>query len=82
MTTKSTQSITEFRARMWATFRANAKGKTGQQVVDALERASEKTYAAGIDHAYAGGKLNADLAEAFDLTWLTAVNIELTPRAK
>lgn len=82
MTQTQPPSVTEFRARMWAAFRSNAKGKTGPQIVDALERASEKTYAAGIDHAYAGWKLNVDLAEAFDLTWLTAVNIELTQRAK
>lgn len=70
--------LSKFHARMWETFRHNAKKKSGQDVVEALQRASEKVYAAGIDTAYAGLKLDDTLALGFDLTWLTAVNIELT----
>ena len=71
-------ALADFHGRLWFIFSQNAKGKTGPQVVAALKRASEKVYDAGIDEAYAGLPLSENLALAFDLTWLTAVNMELT----
>lgn len=67
-----------FHARMWGIFRRNAVGKTGPQIVAALKAASDKVWAAEIDAAYANMSVDETLAIAFDLTWLTAVNIELT----
>ena len=74
-----TSPISQFRDHLWKAMRGNAKGKTAEQFIDALYEASEEIWAAGIDKAYADMK-NAsliDLADAFDITWLTATSIKL-----
>jgi hypothetical protein len=73
------QDLADFRASLWKTLAINAKTLTGPQVVEALRDISDDVYHAGIDGAYTRTKVHdpRNLADAWDLTWLTALNIQL-----
>jgi hypothetical protein len=70
--------LADFRASLWKTLAVNAK-TTGQQIVRALRVISDDVYHAGIDAAYTTTKVRdaRNVADAWDLTWLTALNIKL-----
>jgi hypothetical protein len=78
------QDLADFRANLWNTLAVNAKTLTGLQVVKALRVISDDVYDAGIDAAYVTTKVRdaRNLADAWDLTWLTALNIKLTQLKK
>jgi hypothetical protein len=73
------QDLANFRASLWKTLEINARTLTGPQVVKALRDISDDVYHAGIDGAYTTTKVRdpQNLADAWDLTWLTALNIQL-----
>lgn len=73
------RDLADFRASLWTTLAENAAHLTGLQVVQALRKISDDVYYAGIDRAYVNTKVRdpQNLADAWDLTWLTALNIEL-----
>ena len=73
------QDLADFRGKLWETLTVNAKTLTGLQVVKALRVISDDVYYAGIDRAYTTTKVRdpRNLADAWDLTWLTALNIRL-----
>jgi|ERR1700728_1687547 hypothetical protein len=71
--------LADFRASLWKTLAVNAKPLTGLQVAKALQVISDDVYHAGIDAAYTTTKVRdaRNVADAWDLTWLTALNIKL-----
>jgi hypothetical protein len=71
--------IADFRANLWRAVARNAKHLTGLQVVQALREISDDIYHAGVDSAYINTKARdpRNLADAWDLTWLTALNVKL-----
>jgi hypothetical protein len=73
------RDLADFRSSLWKTLAKNAKHLTGLQVVQALREISDDIYHAGIDAAYTTTKARdpQNLADAWDLTWLTALNVEL-----
>jgi hypothetical protein len=73
------QDLADFRASLWKNLAMNAESMTGRQVVKALRDISDDVYHAGIDSAYTTTKVQdpQNIADAWDLTWLTALNIEL-----
>jgi hypothetical protein len=73
------QDLSGFRASLWKILAVYAKTLTGLQVVKALRIISDDVYHAGIDAAYATTKVHdaRNLTDAWDLTWLTALNIRL-----
>src|ERR1700730_8592799 len=73
------RDLADFRASLWKTLAKNAKGLTGLQVVQALREVSDDIYYAGIDSAYTRTEVDGpqNLADAWDLTWLTALNVRL-----
>jgi hypothetical protein len=73
------RDLADFRASLWKTLAKNAKGLTGLQIVQALREVSDDIYHAGIDSAYTSTKIRdpQNLADAWDLTWLTALNVKL-----
>jgi len=77
-------AICTLRDRMFDLFEHNAKGLDGSLVVRALKNASHNIWESGIDHAYEGSnqRTTLEFATAFDLTWLTQVNVELTAQRK
>jgi hypothetical protein len=73
------QDLADFRASLWKTLAVNAEHLTGLQVVQALREISDDIYYAGVDNAYVTTKVRdpQNLADAWDLTWLTALNVNL-----
>jgi len=73
------QDLADFRANLWKTLSVNARTLSGLQVAKALRTISDDVYHAGIDSAYTTTKARdaRNLADAWDLTWLTALNIRL-----
>jgi hypothetical protein len=73
------RDLADFRASLWKTLARNAKGLSGLQIVQALREVSDDIYYAGIDSAYTTTKVRdpQNLADAWDLTWLTALNVRL-----
>jgi hypothetical protein len=73
------RDVADFRASLWKTLARNAEHLTGVQVVQALREISDDIYHAGIDNAYTTTKARdpQNLADAWDLTWLTALNVNL-----
>src|ERR1041385_8447346 len=73
------KDIAAFRESLWATLNRNAAGLSGDQVVTALKLISDEIYDAGIDAAYPRARVNnrKNLADAWDLTWVTALSVEL-----
>ena len=71
--------MADFRASLWKALARNAEHLTGVQVVRALREISDDIYHAGIDNAYTTTKARdpQNLADAWDLTWLTALNVRL-----
>ena len=77
--TSPLRDLADFRTSLWTTLAKNAKHLTGLQVVQALREVSDDIYHAGIDSAYTTTKVRdpQNLADAWDLTWLTALNVNL-----
>jgi hypothetical protein len=77
--TSPLRDLAAFRASLWKTLAKNAKHLTGLQIVQALREISDDIYYAGIDSAYTTTKTHdpQNLADAWDLTWLTALNVKL-----
>jgi len=75
----SLADVADFRASLWKALARNAEHLTGVQVVRALREISDDIYHAGIDNAYTTTKARdpQNLADAWDLTWLTALNVRL-----
>ena len=73
------RDLADFRASLWDALAKNAKYLTGRQIVQALRKVSDDIYHAGVDTAYTQTKARdpQNLADAWDLTWLTALNVEL-----
>jgi hypothetical protein len=73
------RDLADFRASLWKTLAKNANGLSGPQVVRALREVSDDIYHAGIDGAYTTTKVRdpQNLADAWDLTWLTALSVGL-----
>ena len=73
------RDLADFRASLWKALAKNAKHLTGVQVVHGLREISDDIYHAGIDSAYTTTKVRdpQNLADAWDLTWLTALNVKL-----
>jgi len=73
------RDLAAFRASLWTTLAKNGKHLTGLQLVKALREISDDIYHAGIDSAYTTTKTRdpQNLADAWDLTWLTALNVKL-----
>jgi len=73
------RDLADFRASLWKTLARNSKQLTGLQVAQALREVSDDIYHAGIDSAYTTTKARdpQNLADAWDLTWLTALNVKL-----
>src|ERR1700730_4420303 len=71
--------LADFRASLWKTLAGNAKTLTGPQIVKALRVTSDDVYHAGIEAAYTTTKDSdaRNAADAWDLTWLQALNINL-----
>lgn len=64
---------------LWKTLAVNAQQLTGTEVIKALREISDDIYYAGIDQAYVTTKVRdaQNLADAWDLTWLTALSVNL-----
>src|SRR5476651_2030450 len=84
-------AVSPFRDKLWNLFKERASGMDGADVVLALKQAGEEIWAVGIDDPYSSMKHQDDeaLGNAFDITWLTVVCIQLkeiktgkTPRAR
>jgi hypothetical protein len=73
------RDLAEFRMSLWKTLAVNAQQLTGSDVIKALREISDDIYYAGIDEAYVTTKVRdpQNLADAWDLTWLTALNVNL-----
>jgi hypothetical protein len=73
------RDLAEFRMSLWKTLAVNAEQLTGGEVIKALREISDDIYYAGIDQAYVTTKVSdpQNLADAWDLTWLTALNVNL-----
>lgn len=74
--------ISAFRESLWRTLERNARGLSGADVIDALKCISDQVYDAGIDAAYTETEFRnpANVADAWDLTWVTALSIHLRER--
>ena len=73
------KDLANFRASLWKALAGNAESLSGPQVVRALREISDDIYCAGVDKAYVSTKVRdpQNLADAWDLTWLTALNVNL-----
>ncbi len=71
--------IAAFRESLWQTLDRNAAGLSGPEVVRALKVISDEIYHAGIDEAYVRARVEKgqSIADAWDLTWVTALSIHL-----
>jgi hypothetical protein len=78
------QDLADFRASLWKALAVNAESLSGPQVVRALREISDDIYYAGVDKAYVCTKVRdpQNLADAWDLTWLTALNVNLLHRRR
>jgi hypothetical protein len=73
------RDLASFRGSLWNALAKNAGHLSGSQVVQALRDVSDDIYHAGVDAAYTRTRVQdpQNLADAWDLTWLTALNIKL-----
>jgi hypothetical protein len=80
--TKVRKDVAAFRESLWKTLDRNSEGLSGADVVRALKVISDDIYHAGIDQAYveAPVKDERNLADAWDLTWVTALSVDLRRR--
>lgn len=76
---KVLNDISAYRAAIFKELAKRAKGLRGDQVVEALNEASKDIYEAGLDRILRDTKISDldSLADAFDLTWLSAWAIRL-----
>jgi len=71
--------VSKFRERLFKQLEKNVQGLSGADVVKALKETSDELWCAGIDKAYGdmGNAAGEPLADAFDITWLTVLNVKL-----
>jgi hypothetical protein len=76
------KDVAAFRERLWTTLDRNSKGLSGADVVKALKVISDDIYHAGIDKAYTEAPVKdpRNVADAWDLTWVTALSVDLRRR--
>jgi hypothetical protein len=76
------KDVAAFRESLWKTLDRNSVGLSGADVVKALKVVSDDIYHAGIDEAYieAPVKDQRNVADAWDLTWVTALSVDLRRR--
>ena len=76
------KDVAAFRESLWKTLGRNSKGLSGADVVKALKVVSDDIYHAGIDEAYIAApvKDQRNVADAWDLTWVTALSVDLRRR--
>ena len=76
------KDVAAFRESLWKTLDRNSEGLSGRDVVKALKVVSDDVYHAGIDEAYTRTmvKDGRNLADAWDLTWVTALSVDLRRR--
>jgi hypothetical protein len=76
------EDVAAFRESLWKTLERNSEGLSGAEVVDALKVISDDIYHAGIDEAYVAApvKDQRNVADAWDLTWVTALSVDLRRR--
>jgi hypothetical protein len=79
---KARKDVAVFRESLWKTLDRNSEGLSGADVVRALKVISDDIYHAGIDQAYveAPVKDERNVADAWDLTWVTALSVDLRRR--
>jgi hypothetical protein len=76
------KDVAAFRESLWKTLDRNSAGLSGRDVIKALKVISDDVYHAGIDEAYtrASVKDPRNLADAWDLTWVSALSVDLRRR--
>jgi hypothetical protein len=79
---KARKDVAAFRESLWKTLDRNCEGLSAADVVQALRRISDDIYHAGIDEAYTTAAVRdpRNVADAWDLTWLTALSVDLRRR--
>ena len=79
---RARKDVRAFRESLWKTLERNCQGLSGAEVIDALRRITEDIYHAGIDEAYVRTRVRdtRNVAEAWDLTWVTALSVDLRRR--
>jgi len=79
---KARKDVAAFRESLWKTLHRNCRGLSGADVVEALKVISDDIYHAGIDTAYteAAVKDLRNVADAWDLTWVAALSVDLRRR--
>lgn len=72
------------RETLYDVVKKNAKGLSSDEVIDCLKEISETTYAAGMDEALRAAESRIkkwdNIADAWDLIWLTVYALELAKR--
>jgi hypothetical protein len=79
---KARKDVAAFRESLWKTLDRNSKGLSGGDVVRALKVISDDVYHAGIDEAYTQAPIKdpRNVADAWDLTWVSALSVDLRRR--
>lgn len=76
------RDVAAFRESLWKTLDRNSEGLSGADVIKALRVISDDIYHAGVDEAYTRTPVRnpVNLADAWDLTWVTALSVDLRRR--
>jgi hypothetical protein len=76
------KDVAAFRESLWKTLDRNSVGLSGCDVIKALKVISDDVYHAGIDEAYTRAPVKdpRNVADAWDLTWVTALSVDLRRR--
>ena len=76
---KARKDVAAFRESLWKTLERNCEGLSAADVIAALHAVTEDIYYAGIDEAYVNARVKdpRNVAEAWDLTWVTALSVDL-----
>jgi hypothetical protein len=76
------KDVAAFRESLWQTLDRNCEGLSGSDVVKALRVISDDIYHAGVDEAYTRTRVKdpRNVADAWDLTWVTALSVDLRRR--
>jgi hypothetical protein len=79
---KARKDVAAFRESLWKTLERNCEGLSAADVVKALRITSDDIYQAGVDEAYTRTRVRdpRNVADAWDLTWLTALSVDLRRR--
>jgi hypothetical protein len=79
---RARKDVRAFRESLWKTLERNCEGLSAADVIRALYRVTEDIYYAGIDEAYTRTRVQdpRNVAEAWDLTWVTALSVALRQR--